>query len=283
MDKHPDIFSKFFVNMVKTGEEAGRLDKTFIYMADYIDRTYEVTTKAKNALIYPIFVIITFISVMILMLTTVIPKLTEIIIESGQEIPFYTQIVLSVSHFLTHYYPLLIAALIGGGILLYNLLSTKDGRKTLSYFRLNIPYVGNLYRKLFLSRLADNLSTMLSSGIQMVRAVETTADVVDDPVFEDVLRKAATDIQNGRPASEVFHKYEEFPPILVSMIKIGEETGELSSILQTMAKFYRREVNNAVDTIVSMIEPLLIVGLALGVGILLASVLVPIYNISAGI
>ncbi|MCD5384554.1 MAG: type II secretion system F family protein [Candidatus Pacebacteria bacterium] len=281
--KHPKIFSKFFVNMVKTGEETGKLDKTFSYLADYIDRTYKTTSKAKNALIYPAFVIFTFIAVMVLMLTTVIPKLATILTESGQEIPVYTKIVLGISYFLTHYSLLIIAALIVGGVLIFRFYSTEAGKVQMSKLRMSIPYVGSLYQKLFLSRLADNLSTMLSSGIQMVRAVEITADVVDDAAYSDVLKRAALEIQGGRSASEVFSKYPEFPGIIVAMIRIGEETGELGAILDTMAKFYRREVQNAVDTLVTMIEPIMIVTLAVGVGVLLASVLVPIYNVSAGI
>ncbi len=281
--KHPKVFSRFFVSMVRTGEETGKLDKTFAYLADYIDRTYEVTAKARNALIYPAFVIMTFIAVMVLMLTTVIPKLAEILTETGQEIPVYTKVVLGISNFLTSYFLLVIAGIVTGGVLLYRYYSTQEGRIRLSALRMSIPYVGSLYQMLFLSRLADNLSTMLGSGIQMVRAVEITADVVDDAVYGDVLRKAALEIQGGRPASEVFAKYPEFPGIIVAMMKIGEETGELGKILDTMAKFYRREVQNAVNTLVSMIEPIMIVALAIGVGVLLASVLVPIYNVSAGL
>jgi type IV pilus assembly protein PilC len=281
--KHPKVFSRFFVSMVRTGEETGKLDKTFAYLADYIDRTYEITAKARNALIYPAFVIMTFIAVMVLMLTTVIPRLSDILTETGQEIPIYTKIVLGLSGFLTNYFLLVIAAFAIGGTLIYKYYSSPEGRVRLSSLRMSIPYVGTLYQKLFLSRLADNLSTMLGSGIQMVRAVEITAEVVDDAVFGEVLKKAALEIQGGRPASEVFAKYPEFPGIIVAMMRIGEETGELGKILDTMAKFYRREVQNAVDTLVSMIEPLMIVTLAIGVGVLLASVLVPIYNISAGL
>lgn len=283
LERHPAVFSPFYVNMVRSGEETGKLDKTFAYLADSIDRTYELTSKARNALIYPAFVIITFIAVMVLMLTTVIPRLSDILLETGQEVPVYTKIVLGLSNFLTHYFYLIGAALVVGGVLLYRSFSTLEGKRQISKLRLSIPYVGMLYEKLFLSRLADTLSTMLSSGIQMVRAVEISATVVDDAVYGDILKKAAAEIQTGRPASEVFSQYPEFPNILVAMIRVGEETGELSNILETLAKFYRREVQNAVETLVSMIEPLMIVALAVGVGVLLASVLVPIYNISAGL
>lgn len=148
---------------------------------------------------------------------------------------------------------------------------------------LKVPYVGGLYQKLFLSRVADNLSTMLKSGIQMVRAVEITASVVDNATYKKILMDSAKEIQSGRPASEVFASYPQFPGIVVAMMRVGEETGDLGNILDTMAKFYRREVANAVDTLVSLIEPIMIVTLALGVGVLLASVLVPIYNISGAL
>ncbi len=281
--KHPKVFSRFFVNMVRTGEETGKLDQSFSYLADYIDRTYEVTTKARNALIYPAFVIMTFIAVMVLMLTTVIPKLSDILTESGQELPIYTKAVMGISSFLTNYFLLIAAAVAIGGVLLYRYFTTGDGSIKLAAMRMSIPYVGTLYKMLFLSRLSDNLSTMLSSGIQMVRAIEITADVVDDAVYGEILRKVALEVQGGRPASEVFEKYPEFPGIFIAMVRIGEETGELSKILDTMAKFYRREVQNAVNTLVTMIEPIMIVTLAVGVGVLLASVLVPIYNVSAGL
>jgi len=134
-----------------------------------------------------------------------------------------------------------------------------------------------------LSRIADNLSTMLNSGIQMLRGLEVTSTVVGDPTYEKIIGEVATDVKGGVPVSEAFRKHPEMPGIVIAMMKIGEETGNMSQILNTMAKFYRREVNNAVDTLVSLIEPVMIVMLAVGVAVLLASVLVPIYNIASGL
>jgi len=283
LDKHPKVFSKFYVNMVRAGEEAGKLDQTFLFLADYLDRSYEVTTKARNALIYPAFVIFTFVAVMTLMLTLVIPRLSDILVESGQAIPIYTQIVIALSSFLIDFGPFLLIFLIVGVFFLIRYGRTEKGASAVSRMRTSIPYVGDLYIKLYLSRVADNLSTMLSSGIQMVRAVEITASVVGDKVYEDILLESTEKIKAGKSVSDTFEEYPEFPGILVQMIRVGEESGELSEILQTLAKFYRREVTNAVDTLVNLIEPMMIVLLGLGVGFLLASVLVPIYNISAGI
>ena len=283
LKKHPKLFSPFYVAMVRAGEETGRLDETFAFLADYLDRTYEVTTKARNALIYPAFVITTFMAVMVLMLTTVIPRLSDILLETGQDIPVYTRVVIGLGQFFSNYIWLLGIGLVLGGVMIYRYLQTEGGRQRIARARLQVPYIGDLYRKLFMSRIADSLSTTLSSGIQFVRGVEISASVVGDPAYDEILMQVAQDIQSGRPASEAFAQYKEFPGIMVAMVKVGEETGDLSNILSTMAKFYRREVSNAVDTLVSLIEPLMIVLLALGVGLLLASVLVPIYNISSGL
>lgn len=281
--KHDKVFSPFYVAMVRAGEEAGRLNESFAFLADYLDRNYEVATKARNALIYPAFVILTFVAVMVLMLTTVIPRLSGILLESGQAVPVYTQVVIGLGQFFSNYIWLLGLAVVVGGVVLVRYFQTDAGSKKLAQARLQIPYVGDLYRKLYMSRVADSLSTTLSSGIQLVRGFEISASVVGDPAYREILEQVAEEIQTGRPASEILGQYKEFPSIMVAMIKIGEETGDLSNILSTMAKFYRREVGNAVDTLVSLIEPLMIVLLGLGVGLLLASVLVPIYNISSGI
>ena len=279
--RHPDTFSAFYVNMVRAGEESGKLDETFAFLADYLDRNFELTQKARNALIYPAFILMTFVVVMVLMMTLVIPNLASMLAEVGQNVPIYTKIVIGISQFLTRYIFLIIILLVVGAIFLYRFSRTAHGREMLSRARLEAPAIGGIYRKIFLSRIADNLSTMLRSGIQVLRGLEITGLVVGDAVYEKVLTEAAVDVKAGMPLSEALRKHPEIPGIVVAMVKIGEETGNMSKILETMARFYRREVNNAVDTLVGLIEPLMIVILALGVAVLLASVLLPIYNIAS--
>lgn len=281
--RHPKIFSRFYVNMVKSGEESGKLSDTFSYLADYLDRTYEVLSKAQNALIYPAFVIVTFVVVMALMLTLVIPNVSKILVDSGQEIPIYTRIVIALSDFVVSFGPFLLIGLVVAGFFGYRALKTSEGRLFFDGLKLGIPYVGNLYEKLYLSRIADNLSTMLASGVPVVEAVEITASVVGNAVFERVLHAVADDVKGGSSISDALDRHEEVPGIMIAMIKVGEETGELGSILSTLAKFYRREVTTAVDTLVDLIEPLMIVALGLGVGILLSAVLIPIYNLAGSI
>lgn len=280
---HPDIFSPFYISMVKAGEESGTLEKTFMYLADYLDRMYQVVSKARNALIYPIFVVTVFILVMVLMLTMVIPRISEIILSSGQEIPLYTKIVISLSNFFRDYTGVMLLLFLVAGVVLWQFKKTAVGSRTIDEFKLSIPYIGTLYEKLFLARMCDNLSTMLQSGISMVQALEVTAEVVDNAVYREILDSTIADVKGGKSFADSIGQYPEIPGVLSQMAKVGEETGRLGEILTTLSAFYRREVNNAVDTLINLIEPVMIVMLGLGVGVLLAAVLIPIYNITAGI
>ncbi len=280
---HPDIFSAFYVSMVKSGEESGTLEKTFMYLADYLDRMYQVVSKARNALIYPAFVISIFLGVMILMLTLVIPRISQILTDSGQELPIYTKIVIGLSEFFTNYIGL-IAVVVGLlGVFLWQFGKTSAGRRTIDEFKLSIPFIGALYEKLFLTRICDNLSTMLGSGISMVQALEVTSEVVDNEVYKEIVEQTLIDVKGGRSFADSISEYPEIPGILAQMSRVGEETGKLGDILSTLSTFYQREVNNTVDTLIGLIEPAMIVLLGLGVGVLLASVLMPIYNITSSI
>src|SRR5665213_770744 len=281
LSKHPDIFSRFYVNMVKAAEESGKLDETFSFLADYLDRNYEITSKVRNALIYPALIMVTFVGVMVLMLTVIVPNLSSMLDQVGQTIPVYTQIIIGFSDFLIKYWLFLLVAIAGLGFFFYRYAKTEAGSDVVSRAKMQIPIVGNVFRQLSLSRIADNLATMLGSGVQILRALEISGSVVGDLTYEKILTKAALDVKSGLPVSEALRKYPEMPGIMIAMMKIGEETGNMGNILQTIAKFYRREVNNSVDTLVSLIEPLMIVVLAVGVGFLLASLLIPIYNLAS--
>ena len=284
LSKHPDVFSNFYVNMVRVGEETGKLNETFDHLANYLNRQYALTSKTKNALIYPIFVIATFFVVMGLMFYVVIPKLSAIILESGQEAPIYTKIVIGVSNFVVNYGFLIVVFMVLLGVWLWRLSKTENGKIFLDKMRLSIPGVGNLYKKLYLSRIADNMDTMLVSGIPIVRAIDITSDVVGSRVYREILKDVADGVKSGLSFSGAFEKHtDQVPGILVQMIKVGEETGALGDILKTLADFYKREVDDAVDTLVGLVEPVMIVVLGLGVGLLLVSVLMPIYNLAGSI
>jgi len=279
--KHPDVFSEFYVNMVKAGEESGKLNQIFAFLADYLDRQYALTAKTKSALIYPGFVISIFFIVMTLMFTFIIPKLEVIILQSGSPVPVYTQVVFDISNLFVNYGLFVLIGLVALVAYIVHLARTKSGIAYIDALKIKAPAFGVLFQKLYLSRIADNMNTMLSSGISIVRSLEITSKVVGNKVYEDIMNEAVEAVKAGKPFSDALDKHSEIPKIMVQMIRVGEETGGVANILKTLSAFYAREVNDAVNTLVSLIEPVMIVLLGLGVGTLLVSVLVPIYNMSS--
>ncbi|HEY4521990.1 MAG TPA: type II secretion system F family protein [Candidatus Paceibacterota bacterium] len=278
--RHEKVFSRFYVSMVKSGEESGKLEEIFKFLADYLERTFELQRKARNALIYPAFVLSAFVVVMILMLVFVIPKLSTILEETGQAVPIYTKIVIGASDFLRNFgfFVLIFLALLG--VFIFRYAHTGNGKVYFARFLISIPIIGNLYRKIYLSRIADNLSTLLSGGITALRALDITSEVVDNEIYRRILVDSLESVKGGSMISDSLSKYKDIPSLFSQMIRIGEETGKLDYILKSLAGFYKRDVDNMVDNLVTLIEPILILALGLGVGLLVASVLIPIYNLS---
>jgi type IV pilus assembly protein PilC len=283
LGKHPKAFSSFYVNMIAAGEESGKLSEVFGFLADYLDRYHQITTKVRGALVYPAFILTAFAGVMTLLLTSVIPQLADVLRESGQKMPIYTRIVVGTGTILIDYGAFVAAGVVALGFALLQYRRTEGGRATLDRVKLSVPIFGKLFKLLYLSRIADNLNTMLAAGVPMVRTLEVSAAVVDDAVYEAILKDVVEAVRGGALVSESFGRFEEIPGIMVQMIKVGEEAGEVGSILKTLAVFYQREINSAVDSMIALIEPALVLILGGGVGIVVASVLIPIYNIATSI
>ncbi|MBI2637347.1 MAG: type II secretion system F family protein [Candidatus Sungbacteria bacterium] len=283
MSKHPNIFSYFYVNMVRAGEETGKLQEVFNYLADYLERSHEIGSKIKNALIYPAFILAVFILVIVVMLIVVIPKLASIFTETDMAVPFYTQLVIGASSILRTYGIFLMILLVAGCVFLYRYFKTPSGKELRDVLVLKIPVFGLLFQKFYLSRIADNLSSLINSGVPIIRALQVTASVLDNRVYEEVVLDATRSIKSGNTIGAAFEQYEEIPPLMTQMIRIGEDSGRLDFILNALARFYKRDVDNMVASIVSLIEPALIVILGGGVGILVASILIPLYSLSSSI
>lgn len=281
MFRHGQVFSKFYVSMVKSGEESGKLEEIFKFLADYLERSFELQRKARNALIYPAFVLSAFVGVMILMLVVVIPKLSTILEETGQDVPIYTKIVIGSSKFLRNFGFLFLIFFAILAVFVYKYSRTETGKVYFARFLLSIPIIGNLYRKMYLARIADNLSTLLSGGITAVRSLDITSDVVGSEIYKRILTESLESVKGGSMISDSLSRHKDIPSLFSQMIRIGEETGKLDYILKSLAGFYKRDVDNMVDNLVSLIEPILILGLGLGVALLVASVLIPIYNLSS--
>jgi type IV pilus assembly protein PilC len=280
MARHPKVFSSFYVNMVKSGEESGKLDDTFTYLADYLERSYTLTMKARNALIYPAFVLAAFIIVMIIMLTVIIPRLIPILEEVGGTLPLYTRAIISFSSFVQSFGILLLLLFAIAGLFAWRYYKTDAGQLLVHRLQISIPIIGVLYKKLYMARLADNLQTLLSGGIPVVHALEITADVVGNALYKSILLDTVESVRGGSSISSALAQYKDVPPLMSQMIRVGEETGKLDSILKNIARFYQQEVDSLVDNLVDLIEPIIILVLGIGVGLLVAGILVPIYNIT---
>ncbi|MDO8743192.1 MAG: type II secretion system F family protein [Candidatus Azambacteria bacterium] len=278
--KHPKVFSNFFIQMIKSGEISGRLEETLTYLAEYINRQYLLNSKAKGAMIYPAFIMVTFVLVGTAMLIWVIPSLTAILIESGQKLPLATRMLIGASGFMKNW-GLIFFGVLGAGIY-YIAISIKrspEWRLIYDGFKLRLPIFGELLKKIYLARFSETLSTLTSSGIAISQSLEITADVVGNEVYRQIILEANEAVRKGGAISAVFSRHPEILPMVSQMIAIGEQTGKLDTILKQVAVFFTEEVNKAFDNIVNLIEPIMIVVLGAGVGILVAAILVPIYNL----
>ncbi len=281
--KKPEIFSPFFISLVRAGEESGKLNETFLYLADYLDREYDLSQKTKKALTYPSFVVSVFFIIMFVMMTFVIPKMMAMFTEEGIELPLVTRIIVNISNFFVDYSIYMVPAAIAGFYMFKKWTKTPSGRYAVDSYKLRLPVFKNLFQKIFLTRLSDNMNTMLTSGVPILHAIEITSDTVDNAVHKELLLRVAEKVKNGTVLSKALYEEEYVPNILVQMVRIGEETGELGYILKNLANFYKREVDTAIDSVIGLIEPAMIVGLGLGVGVLVAAILLPMYNLSASI
>ena len=279
-DKHPQ-FSKFFVSMLAVGEESGSFSKILKILADYHERIHELTTKVRGALTYPIFVLITFFLVLWFLLSIIIPQIVEVLLESGGELPLITQFVIGLSNFVAHNSLLIFLVIFTVGFLTYKYATTKNGGAFFDTLKLKLPLIGKLYTAVYIARISSMLGLMLSNGVRLLRATEVVVDVSDNYVYSAIFDDATKKLKAGVPLSSVFIEHEEFiPSLFAQMTKVGEETGQLGNMLSTVSDFFERETKNTIDVMIKLIEPILILFLGVTVSVFLASVLLPIYNLS---
>ncbi len=277
---HPKVFSNFFVSMIRSGETSGRLDEVLNYLADQQEKDYDLMSKIKGAMIYPVFIVAGLIVVGIVMMVFVVPKLTAILVESGAELPLPTKALIAVSGFLVSYWWLVVLLVIGlviGGRLS---LRTDNGRRTFDLFLLKLPIFGPLFQRIYLVRVTRTLVTLIQGGVPLPQALDITADVVGNKVYADLITETKTEVDDGNPLASVFVKSSTVPVMVSQMMNLGEQTGRLDQVLEKLTNFYTREISNAVDNLVSLIEPLIMVVMGIAVGVMVAAIILPMYNLA---
>jgi len=276
---YPKNFTPFYINMVRSGEVSGKLSEVFEYLADYLEKEQNFRGKIIGAMVYPIFVFIVFIAVMLLIMLYIIPQLASVLKETGQELPMITQIIISMSEFLKRKGWWIFLTFIALIVAFFQFIKTKKGKAILDNFLLKIPFLSSFLKKLYLARFALNLSTLISGGLPIVRALEITGMVVGNNCYQKIIEETMDKVKKGNPISSVLEKYPAFIfPLFYQMVAVGERTGTLDSSLKNVVNFYQREVDRGLDSLVRILEPLLIILLGGGAAVLIASVLLPIYS-----
>lgn len=281
IEKHADIFSPFYVNMVRSAELTGRVEEAMNYLADYVEKESLLVGKIRNALIYPAIMVALFLVIAGFMGAVVLPKIEPIFTESGVELPFITSFLISIGKFLADWWWLVVLAITGLVVLTIDYVKSPEGKNTMDEVFLRLPVFGNLFRNIYVSRFAEAVSILVKGGISIPQAMEVAAETIGSTVYGELLRGSAEDVRRGELLSQSLSKNENyFPPLLVQMISIGEATGKLEDMLARVATFYNREVDSLVGSLVELIQPMLMVFIGLAVGGLFASILVPIFNLS---
>lgn len=283
LGKRPKVFSDFAVNLIKTGEVSGRLQECLGYLADHLEKEFYLISRVRGAMVYPLFILTAFLIVGILVMVLVIPQLTSILTEAGQDLPFTTKIVISVSDFLrTRGYWLLILA-IAAGIFCWRYVKTPKGEELWHRAKLKIPIFGKILQKTYLARFADNLSALTKGGVSIIQSLNISGQVVGNIIYQRIIFHAMDEVKGGKGMSATFGAYKEFPPLFAQMISTGEKTGKLEVILDKLSSFYNKEVDNVVENLSTLIEPILLVALGIGVSILVFAVFMPIYNLAGSV
>lgn len=280
LEKHPAIFTPIMVSMIKAGEVSGSLHKSIEVVAENIEKNYQLSAKIKGALFYPGFVLSAAFIIGFLVVTFILPKLTIMIKDLGVPIPWYTQVLMWIGDFMSAYWWAVLIAIIGCIISVYYYLHTEAGQADWNRIVLKVPVIGELMRYVYITRFAENLSSLLNGGIPIVKALTIVSDVTGNQVFRGTILRAAEEVKSGGAMSTVFIHSPVIPAIVSQMVKIGEESGSISSVLDGVASFYRSETENITRNMTALIEPILIVFLGIGVGIMVVGILMPIYNIA---
>jgi type II secretory pathway component PulF len=283
LGKYPEYFSNFYTSVIRSGETSGKLDEVLNYLADEMEKDYDMTSKIKGAMIYPAFILTGMSAVGVLMMVYVMPKLTDVMLETNAELPVSTRILIATSHFLINYWWILIMILGGGFFAIKYFLKTEKGRNIYSYIKLHAPVFGNLFQKIYLVRFTRSMHTLIVGGVTIVESLRITAEVVDNATYRKLIEETAKEVEDGSPLSVVFSGSNEIPKMVSQMLSVGEKTGRLDVILDKITDFYGREIDNIVANLMVLMEPIIMVVMGIGVGIMVAAVIMPMYSMANSI
>lgn len=280
LERHPRVFSEFFINMVRSAEVTGRIESVMDFLADYLEKESGLISRVRNAMIYPAVVITLFVIVAGLMITLVLPQIAPIFEESGVSLPFFTQFLISLGIFSSEWWWAILAIFGLFVFLLIDYFRTAEGKIIYDEISIKLPVFGKLFRGVIIARFAEATSILIKGGIPITQAIEIASHTIDNVVYKDILHEAAEKVRAGELISEALEKSGAFPALVCQLVAVGEATGRLEELLSRISTYYTREIDNLVANLVELIQPALIIVVGVFVGLLFASILLPIYNLA---
>lgn len=279
MGDHPKIFPEMFVNMIASGESGGSLDDVLARMADHYEKEHKTIQKVKSAMTYPIIVLVLAIGVVIFLLLKIVPTFAGMFEEQGVELPFVTRAIMGASDFVVGFWWLMLLLGTGAAAGLRVMAGTEEGRRSLDRFKFRMPVFGDVFRKAAIARMSRTLASLYTSGVPVLQAIDVTSKVVGNRVLEEVLADSKASLSEGKQLSEPFGESGLFPKLVLSMLRVGEETGQIDHMLLKVAEFYENEVDQTVDRLKAIIEPLMLLIVAGVVGFIVMAVMTPMFKI----
>jgi len=279
MGKHQNVYSRLYINMVDAGESGGVLDNIFRRLSVYLEKAEALKRKVKGAMTYPLIVLFVAVAATCFMLLFIIPTFAKMFTDFGGELPLPTRFVLGLSHFLRSWWWLMAGAAVAGALALRSYYRTEPGRQRLDRLLLRVPVLGGVVRKASVARFTRTLGTLISSGVPILEGLEITARTAGNAVVEEAILKTRGSISEGNTIAEPLRGCEVFPPMVIQMVAVGEETGALDEMLNKIADFYDDEVDAAVEQLTQVIEPAMIVVMGVLVGGMLVAMYLPMFKL----
>jgi len=279
--KQKRVFSPFHVSVIRSGEKSGKLDESLNYLATEEERIYDIKKKVKGALMYPAIVVSAMIIVGVLMMIFVVPKLISIFEEVGGELPIMTKLLIATSDFLVNYW-WIAAAVVFSAVLIARAYAKQPwGKRQLDHIVLKVPIVGKIIRLMSVIYFTRSMGTLLVGGITVSNSLKVSRGIVNNSVYKDLISQTIIEVEEGKSISGVFAHSSEVPVMVSRMMAIGEKTGKLDFVLEKIADFYDKELQNILDNLLILLEPVIIILMAVIVGFMAAAIILPMYNLTS--
>lgn len=282
MDRQEAIFPDFYVEMVRAAEVTGNMNEVAAFLADYTEKEGDLATKASSALIYPAIVVAVFLVVAFILLTFVFPSIGSVFVQNHVELPWYTQALLFIGNFLSKWWPAIIIAVIALGTITVNYFGTSEGQALMDDLKIRLPILKKVYLPIIMARFGNAAALLIHGGIPVAQTLEIISHMVGNVLYRDIIHDIAEDVRQGSLLSQSIARYPEYFPSLVNqMVAVGETTGKIEDMFARLSGIYTREADQITNNLVDLIQPALMIGMGLMVGLLFASVLIPIYRLTA--